>query len=55
VKTNVAPHVCGIHAKLPVIKVEIRVNVVIYTRNSASKGKSLLKSASMGFGEARWE
>lgn len=54
-KTYVAPHVCGIHAKFPAIRVEIRVNTVIYTRNSAVKGKSFHKSATIGFGEARWE
>ena len=55
VETYVAPHVCGIHAKFPVIKVEIKVNAVIYTRNSANKGKSFRSSASVGFGEASWE
>ena len=55
VETYVAPHVCGIHAKFPVIKVEIKVNAAIYTRNSANKGESFRSSASVGFGEARWE
>jgi hypothetical protein len=54
-ETYVAPHVCGIHAKFPAIRHEIIVNAVIYRKNSADKGKSFRKSASMGFGEARWE
>ena len=54
-KTYVAPHVCGIHAKLPAIKVEIRVKRVMYTRSSVAKGRNFHKSATIGFGEARCE
>jgi hypothetical protein len=55
VETYVAPHVCGIQAIFPAIRVEVRDNAVIYARNSADRGKSFRMSAFMGFGEARWE